>query len=697
MAHFFPSLEQISLLKEPPTAGEWELLYYLESHLSDDYEVYFQPYFNGLRPDIAIMRKDWGVIIIEVKDWNLNSYEVDEKNEWRLKQNQTKLRSPFQQVFSYKKSLFDLHINGLAEKKLRNHNFYNILKPFVYFHGSSKTDIYRIFAAAERQNKKNRDELNAKIETGNIEQRKYDKQMEYLDNKTRQINRDRGITLHHQNLSKLQKALDKHVLFHDDIYKEFKRYLQPPFHTTDQGRTINYGKLQRRLIKSAPGFQKIKGVPGSGKTTVLAKRAVNAHKRHGDRVLILTFNLALKNFIHDKISEVRENFSWGKFDIISYHHFIRDARNMAGVPEPKSREDYFEKFYADEEMFEGCDSGIPKYKTILIDEVQDFEKPWIKIIRKCFLADDSEMILFGDEGQNIYERHINKANPEIIRGFGEWERLTISYRSGKTSPLTSMVKAYQTEFLVSKYDIDTTESHHGFLSLDILQNHVLDPIVDWVKLANFIFKFMKTNIIHPNDLCVLAAEVAPLRKIDNAYKLISSEETNTTFERQETYDALASLFDKRFKHTKFKLRQKYPRKSDAEIKKAELEQSLEKVRRSKKYHFWSNRGTLKLSTVHSFKGFEAQNIIYILGNNDSVELVYAGITRSRRNLLTFSPPSTKYSKFIEAHLARGTHVTKKPDFPNFFGTPQKTPTFHNMASIGTSEPESGDFAPTNPS
>ena len=322
MAYFFPSIEQIKLLKQSLTVGELELIYYLECHLTDEYEVYFQPYLNGLRPDIVIMRKGWGVIIIEVKDWNLSSYVVDENNNWRLKQNQAKLLSPFQQVFSYKKSMFDLHINGLAEAKLLNSNFYNILKPFVYFYGSSKTGVNRIFEAAEQQVKMKRDDLNSKIQSGNIERKSYDKQMDYLENKTRQINRDRGITLTQQNLNKLQKALNKHVLFYGAIYKEFKRYLKPPFHTKDQGKPINYGILQSRLIESAPEFKKIKGVPGSGKTTVLAKRAVNAHKRHGDRVLVLTFNLTLKNYIHDKISEVREDFSWGEFDIINYHHFI---------------------------------------------------------------------------------------------------------------------------------------------------------------------------------------------------------------------------------------------------------------------------------------------------------------------------------------------------------------------------------------
>ena len=100
---------------------------------------------------------------------------------------------------------------------------------------------------------------------------------------------------------------NRNILFTDDIYYEFRRYLRPPTHIAEQGKDINYGEKQLRLSTSKSStFLKIKGVAGSGKTTVLAKRAVNAHKRHGGNVLILTYNKTLRNYIRDKISEVRQ-------------------------------------------------------------------------------------------------------------------------------------------------------------------------------------------------------------------------------------------------------------------------------------------------------------------------------------------------------------------------------------------------------
>ena len=68
MAEVFPSFENIDRLKVKPTEGEIFLVNWLVEHLSDEFEVYFQPFLNGDMPDIIIMKRESGVIIIEVKE-----------------------------------------------------------------------------------------------------------------------------------------------------------------------------------------------------------------------------------------------------------------------------------------------------------------------------------------------------------------------------------------------------------------------------------------------------------------------------------------------------------------------------------------------------------------------------------------------------------------------------------------------------
>ena len=56
MAQFIPSLEIISKFRVQPTEGECSLLRFLERSLDDTFEVYFNPFLNGDRPDVVIMR-----------------------------------------------------------------------------------------------------------------------------------------------------------------------------------------------------------------------------------------------------------------------------------------------------------------------------------------------------------------------------------------------------------------------------------------------------------------------------------------------------------------------------------------------------------------------------------------------------------------------------------------------------------------
>ena len=123
MAQIFPSLETIRQFKVQPTEGEWTLLRFLDKVLDDNFEVYFNPFLNGDRPDIIILKKQGGVLIIEVKDWDLDLYKLDENKNWRLAhpknemENYAKILSPIKQCKKYKENLYNLYSKELFEKK----------------------------------------------------------------------------------------------------------------------------------------------------------------------------------------------------------------------------------------------------------------------------------------------------------------------------------------------------------------------------------------------------------------------------------------------------------------------------------------------------------------------------------------------------------------------------------------------------
>ena len=142
MAQIFPPLTSLHLLHQPPTKGEIYLLNFLSDNLDDSYEVYFQPFINGDRPDIIVMRPHSGILIVEVKDWDLQNYRINDRKQWELIQNKTIIKSPLDQVKKYKENLFDLHIAQLLEKNIKNSKHFGMVKCSVYFHGYNYSDIF---------------------------------------------------------------------------------------------------------------------------------------------------------------------------------------------------------------------------------------------------------------------------------------------------------------------------------------------------------------------------------------------------------------------------------------------------------------------------------------------------------------------------------------------------------------------------
>lgn len=66
-------------------------------------------------------------------------------------------------------------------------------------------------------------------------------------------------------------------------------------------------------------------------------------------------------------------------------------------------------------------------------------------------------------------------------------------------------------------------------------------------------------------------------------------------------------------------------------------------------------GTVKLSTIHSFKGWEINTLILIIeaDNTDketNAEIIYTGLTRARNNLIVFNLSNLQYDKFFRNEI-----------------------------------------------
>ncbi|MNV04414.1 DNA helicase IV [compost metagenome] len=455
-----------------------------------------------------------------------------------------------------------------------------------------------------------------------------------------------SISLHKENLRKIKFPLKgNEATFDDGVYREFRRLLNPPLHYANEGKDFNYSAKQLRLITSKAGDRtKICGLAGSGKTVVLAGRAVNAHKRHGERVLVLSFNITLASYIHDKISAVRSDFPWSAFDISTYHRFITSALNNAeievivpdhlnydGPDKTVARnasvelDEYLEKkYYTNLNIFDDVKIGY-KYDTILIDEIQDYKPDWIKIIRANFLEEKGEMILFGDEKQNIYKRSLDaERRSKVVEGFGSWEKLTKTFRYIEQSPILPLIDAFQERYLSQAYELDEDESFQLSLTNIGIQGYQIFDNLDLARVAHQIISLAKAAEIHPNDITIVSSNDSILMELD--YHIRNgeghSERTLCSFPSKEATN-----------HPKYS-------------------RHYRKISTNKKKAFNLNSGVIKLTSTHSFKGFESPYVVLLVNAKDSPEMVYTGLTRAKQNVLIFLDQDSPYIGFFESHLSQ---------------------------------------------
>ncbi|WP_250720567.1 UvrD-helicase domain-containing protein [Bacteroides fragilis] len=423
------------------------------------------------------------------------------------------------------------------------------------------------------------------------------------------------------------------TLFDESLYLSFKRYLLPPYHQVEEGKKILYSKEQTELIRSENNpRRKIKGVAGSGKTLVLARRAVNAYLRTESTILILTYNLSLKNYIHDRISDVREYYPWDKFYITNYHQFFKSEANNYGL-EIKSLSPF-----TDTKFFEPVKEKIEKYRVILIDEVQDYKTEWLEIIHTYFLEENEEFVVFGDEKQNIYNRPLDdNKEPKTIGIRGTWNKsLNTSRRF--TNRIGLLAMNFQHYFLEQKYTID---------EIQILDNPTLNFEQEYIKYANIgtnsdalsIYKIYVGSVrkfnIHPSDVTILSSKIEILRDIEYHINTQLKENTTTTFETKEEYEKC---------------------KASCQVNDSEFKKRIDNIRRNKKNHFWMKTGTVKLSSIHSYKGWESHTVMLIIEpedestNNEPVELIYTAITRAQVNLFILNMGNDKFDSFFKENI-----------------------------------------------
>src|SRR3989344_5607802 len=127
----YPTWQQLEEQNNPLTAGEKALLKYLDTYLPKDTQwksgdklenykgwlIFAQPFLNGTRPDIIIFNPQVGLVIYEVKDWNLDNYEWKKGEGLFVNDGRGSypVKSPIDQVEHYKEKLIGQLVPSIGE------------------------------------------------------------------------------------------------------------------------------------------------------------------------------------------------------------------------------------------------------------------------------------------------------------------------------------------------------------------------------------------------------------------------------------------------------------------------------------------------------------------------------------------------------------------------------------------------------
>lgn len=590
-----PSLDIIKNFKQPLTEGEKALITYLNENLQidknfdeslglDNYNgwlIFVQPFLNGCRPDIIVFHPRVGVQIFEVKDWNLDNYTFIKNDRGQSEFVVTDRTGSYPIKTPIQQVVYYKEkLTGQLIPQIGEQIDSDFKK-----YGLIKTAIY--FHNSTTRLAQNLFKTQIKDYTkfpvfGN------DK---LLGNNLKQVVPD--------------SYLEQSFYWKMEWNKDILFWLNPPFHSLEQTVVLTLNKYQKLFSEPLSGHHRVRGVAGSGKTQVLAYRAGKLASQ-GYRVLILTFNITLWHFVRDMIQRSPFEFEWKQFTFNHFHGFCKDILNEYGEKWPSEYED-------DEEVFRSIvpnmvldlikGKNYEKYDAILIDEGQDYYIEWYQMLSQ-FLTNRDEVVVVCDKKQNIYGRDMEWLDKRRrgVEKFGEWTELKTIVRMPEK--IASITKKFSEIFkLNQEVKVDNIERPDLFKQFEehFLWWNILP--FEWLQKIEEAFNMIRSYVgsSHISDTVVLLPDRIFGLQCVSYFKDKMNIEVNHIFE------------------------------TDNDIRS-----------RKHKKSFWMGDSRLKISTIHSFKGWEVLNVILFIPEEfyGSQELynrvIYTALTRTRQNLIVIN-------------------------------------------------------------
>ncbi|OLS40719.1 nuclease-related domain-containing DEAD/DEAH box helicase [Bacillus sp. MRMR6] len=613
-------------IRTSATAGERLLFRTLKTFLPDDYIVYFEPEIQGKRPDFVIIGPDLGIVVLEVKDYTKSTLFQLNHDEWHIvttSGDQAVIKSPMKQA---RDNMF-LVVEALKKDKslIQLEGKYKFQLKFPYGHGvvftrmQSKDFVQEgLYSVIEPNLCLTRDEIDPDKE-GFSEEVLMEKilNMFVVPFRLRE-------PLSYEDIN----AIRYHLFPEVRISAEFK----PPVPYQDQLllslHDIKTMDLHQENLAKQIGDKNrlIRGVAGSGKTIILASRAKMLSKQNPDwKILILCYNISLANAIQQMINHMLNEPE----DLFDFYQNVKAVQNENIIVrnfhawlknDLKIKEQQLPNMM---EKIERNEAILPTYDAVLIDEGQDFEADWLRLVSLLINADTQSLLLVEDRAQTIYQRKRSYLQDTGFSFQGRSKVLSINYRN--TQQIVKFAWDFYREHSMFKNKVRNRELEGEIIAPQSTKRKGPEPGL--IKAANF-----------SDEMKIVARSIKKLH-----------------LDRKVPLEDILILY--RVKRT-----HQYPiidliKRS---LNEAELPFYWITENDTSKRSYEKNDGKIKISTIDSSKGLDFRAVFIV--NVDSmpfpleenkereVSLLYIGMTRAKEYLCLSYTGVSEFSQYLDAIL-----------------------------------------------
>ncbi len=388
------------------TQGERRLAERLEQKLDDDYLVWYDVPVGPTQthPDFVILHPRRGLLILEVKDWRLDTIQKANKQVWEIAPGGVpkNVSNPIEQARHYAHQVVDalsrdkqlIAEAGKAKGSLAFPWSYGVVFTHITRRQFESADLNQ---AIDPHRVMCSDEMTEPTEAEEFQSRLWDMFPTLMRGvlSLPQIDRVRWILFPEVRVSPqlglfdvpdANNASDSSA----DAVPDIVRVMD-----------LQQEQLARSL---GDGHRIIHGVAGSGKTMILGYRAeqLAAAASSGKPVLVLCYNepLAVKLAAVMRAKGLTERVL-----VRHFHKWCRQQLVAFGQRLPPQGPQLFEQMV--DNVIRGVERRqIPsgQYLAVLIDEGHDFRPEWLKLVTQMVDPNTNCLLLLYDDAQSIYER-----------------------------------------------------------------------------------------------------------------------------------------------------------------------------------------------------------------------------------------------------------------------------------------------------